>query len=55
MKIVYNKKSDIYQIDLEYPETQLCVQAENIAEAKDIFIAHMSWLFEESLREQLKD
>ena len=55
MKISYNKNSEIYQIDLEYPETQLCLKAENIVEAKDMFIEHMSWLFEEALREKLKD
>lgn len=55
MKIVYNNKSDIYRIDLEYPETEICIKADNIAKVKDIFIDRMSWLFEETLREQLKD
>ena len=55
MKIVYNKKYGIYRIDLEYPETEIYIKSDNITEVKDIFIANMSWLFEETIREQLKD
>ena len=55
MKIAYNKKSDIYRIDLEYPETEIYIKANEIAEVKDIFIAKMSWLFEETIREQSED
>lgn len=55
MMITYNDKSDIYRIDLMYPETEIYIKANDIAEAKDIFVAHMASLFEEALREKLKD
>ena len=55
MFIAYNDKSDIYRIDLMYPETEIYIKANDIAEAKDIFIAKMAWLFEEAINERLKD
>ena len=55
MKITYNKKSDVYCVDLEYPETEIYIKADEITEVKDMFVAHMSWLFEETIREQLKN
>lgn len=55
MKITYNKKSDIYCIDLEYPETEMYIRADNIAEVREMFIEHMAWLFDLTLCEQLKD
>lgn len=55
MKIVYNDKSDIYSIDLMYPETEIYIKANDITEARKIFIERMAWLFDEAVREKLKD
>lgn len=55
MKIAYNHQSDIYRIDLEYPETEIYIKANEISEAKDLFVAYMASMFEEALREQLQD
>ena len=55
MKIVYNDKSDIYRIDLIYPETEIYIKANDITEARKIFIERMAWLFDEAVSEKLKD
>jgi hypothetical protein len=55
MKIAYNHQSDIYHIDLEYPETEIYIKANEISETKDLFVAYMASMFEEALREQLQD
>ena len=55
MKVTYNHQSDIYRIDLEYPETEIYIKANGISETKDIFVAYMASMFEEALREQLQD
>ena len=55
MLIAYNEKSDIYRIDLMYPETEIYIKAEDIVQARQIFIERMKWLFDEAIREQLKD
>ena len=55
MKIAYNHQSDIYRIDLEYPETEIYIKANEISETKDLFVAYMASMFEEALREQLQD
>lgn len=55
MKIVYDDKETVYHIDLEYPETEMYIRADNIAEVREMFIERMAWLFDLTLREQLKD
>ena len=55
MKITYDYKADVYRIDLEYPDTEIYIKATNIAEVREYFIERMSWLFEETIREQLKE
>ena len=54
MMIAYNDKSDIYRIDLMYPETEIYIKANDIAQAREIFIERMTWLFDEAVREKLK-
>ena len=54
MLIAYNDKSDIYRIDLMYPETEIYIKANDIAEARETFIKHMTWMFDEAVREKLK-
>ena len=55
MKIRCNSKEDIWCIDLEYPEIELYIKAKNIVQAREEFIKHMTWLFDATIREQLKD
>jgi hypothetical protein len=54
MLIAYNEKSDIYRIDIMYPETEIYIKAEDIVQARKIFIERMTWMFEEAVRERLK-
>ena len=54
MLIAYNDKSDIYRIDLSYPETEIYIKAEDIAQAREIFVERMTWLFDEAVRNRLK-
>jgi hypothetical protein len=42
MLIAYNEKSDIYRIDLSYPETEIYIKAEDIAQSRKIFIERMT-------------
>lgn len=55
MLIAYNDKSDIYRIDLMYPETEIYIKAEDITQARQIFIERITWMFDEAVREKLKD
>ena len=55
MLIAYNDKSDIYRVDLMYPETEIYIKAEDIVQAREMFIERMTWLFDEAVRERLKD
>lgn len=55
MKILYNSKTNVYCVDLEYPEIETYIKADNIAEVRETFINRMAWLFDATLREYLKD
>lgn len=55
MRIRHNHKMDIWCVDLEYPEIEIYIKAGNIAQAREEFIKRMTWLFDATLREQLKD
>lgn len=55
MKVIYDKELGTYCVVLEYPETEIHVVADSIAEAKSRFIDHISWVFELTIQEQLKD
>lgn len=54
MLIAYDDKSDIYRVDIAYPETEIYIKANNLIEAREIFIERMTWLFDEAVREKLK-
>ena len=55
MKIVYNDKDDLYNINLEYPETELYIVGKNIEEVKKRFIDMMISLFDDTIKNSLKD
>ena len=54
MKIIFDDKSDLYRIDLEYPETELYVDACNVVELRERFINAMTSLFDHTIRDSLK-
>ena len=55
MKIIYDGKSDLYRINLEYPEIELYVDADNVVELRERFINVMTSLFDYTIRDSLKD
>lgn len=55
MKIRHNSKADIWCVDLEYPEIEIYIKAEDIAQVREEFIKRMTWLFDATIRKQLKD
>ena len=55
MLVAYNDKSDIYRVDLMFPETEIYIKAEDIVQARERFIEHMTWLFDEAVRKRLND
>ncbi len=54
MKIIYDDKSDLYRIDLEYPEIELYVDADNVVELRERFINAMTSLFDHTIQNSLK-
>ena len=53
MLISYNDESDVYRIDLMYPETTIYIKANDIADARRMFIERMKWLFDEAVNTKL--
>ena len=54
MRITYTN-DDIYRIDLEYPETELYIKADNIVEVRKRFIDAMESLFDCTIQDILKE
>ena len=52
MKIVYNKEG--YQILLEYPDTEIYINTDNIIEARKHFIDMMTSTFDSTVNEKFK-
>ena len=55
MKVIYDKEQNIYCVDFERFELPLFLNTDDIAEARELFIKHMTFLFNDTVREQLKD
>ena len=55
MKIIYDKHEESYLIELEYPETVTWINTKDIVEARKEFIERMTWLFNTTICEKLKD
>lgn len=55
MKVIYDDKQQAYIVELENFESPLFINTDDIVEAKKYFIEHMTFLFDETIREQLKD
>jgi hypothetical protein len=52
MKIVYDCKAEVYEIDLP-PKVFIC--SNNIVDAKQTFINYLERMFDGAVNEQLKD
>lgn len=55
MKIIYDEKQHLYLVEPEYPETELWINTDDIATARDVFLEHMKNVFNDTVREKLKD
>jgi len=55
MKIVYDSENDIYCIKLNYPETELCIIADNIVEVRKRFIEMMTSVFDYTIKNSLEE
>lgn len=55
MKITYDNKSKAYHITLEYPETEIYIGTDDIVEARTMFVERMQELFNQTIRDNLKD
>lgn len=53
MKITYSKEG--YQILLEYPETEIYINADNIVDARKHFIDMMTFAFDSTVNEQFQE
>lgn len=45
MEIIYDDKLRIYEIKIEYPETEICISTDDLFYAREEFIKRMTWLF----------
>lgn len=55
MKISYDNILNVYSIEIEYPETEIHLCAENAVDARETFIKHMTKLFDDAVNDKLKD
>lgn len=56
MKVTYDKEQAAYRIDFEELfKLPLLLNTDDIVEARGLFIKHMTFLFNDTVRKQLKD
>lgn len=55
MKVIYDKQQDRYIVELEGYENITVLNTSDIVEAREIFIGHMTSLFNNAVNNQLKD
>ena len=55
MKVIYDKEQGAYRVDFERFEPPLLLNTDDIVEARELFIKHMTFLFNDTVSEQLKD
>lgn len=55
MKIIYDDKEDRYIVNLENYENIVVLNTNDIVEARKYFIENMTLLFNNAIREQLKE
>jgi hypothetical protein len=55
VKISYDNILNVYSIKIEYPETEIHLSAEDIVNLREVFIKHMTQMFNDSVNDKLKD
>lgn len=55
MRITYNDREEVYRVEIEYPETLICIGTSNIAEAKKFCIEQWSRIFDETVCKQFRE
>ena len=55
MKIVYDTEQHAYLVELEDIERPFLADTDDIAEVRKYFIEHMTFLFNEAVRERFKN
>lgn len=55
MKVIYDDKENRYIVKLENYENITVLNTNDIVEAREYFIKHMEFLFNDAVSEQLKD
>jgi hypothetical protein len=52
MEIIYDNSQGRYFVILDKPEGNLAIDADNIVKAKEIYIEHMTRLFDDTVNER---
>lgn len=55
MKVVFNNIENAYIAEFEYYEMKTLLNTNDIVEARKYFIEHMTTMFNNAVKEQLKD
>lgn len=55
MKVIFNNIENAYIAEFEYYEMKTLLNTNDIVEARKYFIEHMTTLFNNAVKEQLKD
>lgn len=55
MKVIFNNIEDAYVIEFENYENRFLFNTDDIVEARKYFIEHMTLLFNNAIKEHLKD
>ena len=53
MKIIYDRKQEVYIIEIEPPENVTLVNTNDIAEAREFFLSQMAFTFNNAVCKQL--
>lgn len=54
MKIINDYENGMYHIIVEYPESEFHIVTNNIFEARNYFIEHMTRVFDNTIADQFK-
>ena len=55
MQVIYDGSQDVYLVKMEYPDTVVYINSNDIVEAREIFIEHMTAMFNNAVCEQLEE
>lgn len=55
MKVIFNNIENVYIVELEEFENKTILNTDDIVEAREYFIKHMTTLFNNAVKENLKE